>query len=134
MHQKTLVSWKHKNKAGDGPRIQDVPIAFCISFSIFGILHNAWILSSNERRSFSDRPPPPSFQLLPSPCWGGSRNSILSIFMKLVILPTASVMKAGYIINDLSVNSANWLKKLVISLFLYKQWPIRCFHNSMYYV
>lgn len=61
------MSQKHKNEAGDGPRIQDAPIAFYTSFSIFGILHNIWILYSNEGGSFSVSPTflsAPAFPLL----------------------------------------------------------------------
>lgn len=47
MHQKTNVMKSQKNKAGDDPGIQGVPMAFYISFAVLDIWHNAWILSSN---------------------------------------------------------------------------------------
>lgn len=93
------MSWKHKNKAGDGPRskMSQKPFVSVSLFLVFCIMHGSLVQMRDTV----------SFQLLPFPCRGGSRDSELSI-MNSIILSMASLMKTGSRIKELiSLNSTN---------------------------
>lgn len=82
-------------------------------FLVFCIMYGSLI---QIRKKVSQSASLHFFQLLPFPCWGGSRNSMPSVFTNSMILPMASPMNTGSRIKELiSSNSANWLRKILVS-------------------